>query len=138
MTALTSPRNTPERAGDVLDYPIKADARGFQGGIAVIVGGYAAPAATATGLIAIGRFEQDADNTGGADGAFLVRVRRGIFKYANSAAADLITQADVGADSYLVDDQTVARTSNSNARSRAGKVLGVESDGVWVQIGLGV
>jgi hypothetical protein len=142
MSALTAARNTPQKAGEVFDFPVGAGAHGFQGGIAVLSGGYAGPAATALGLIAVGRFEEDADNTAGAAGAFLAKVRRGIFKYANSASADLITQDDVGADCYLVDDQTVAKTAaivSSNAtRSRAGRIVGVESDGVWVQIGLGL
>ncbi|MDR2450947.1 MAG: hypothetical protein LBE85_04070 [Candidatus Accumulibacter sp.] len=141
MPALTNARNTPQRAGDVFDFPIKAAVHGHQGGIAVLSGGYAAPATVATGLIAIGRFEQDANNTGGANGAFLARVRRGIFKYANSTSTDLIAQADVGADCYLVDDQTVGKTaaivSSNPTRSRAGKVVAVDADGVWVQIGLG-
>ncbi|MDR0701317.1 MAG: hypothetical protein LBF61_02740 [Azoarcus sp.] len=141
MTALSSARNTPQRAGDVFDFPVKANVHGYQGGIAVLNGGYAAPATTATGLIAIGRFETDADNTGGANGAFLVKVRRGIFRYANSASTEQITQADAGADCYLVDDQTVGKTaalSSSNpTRSRAGRVVAVDDAGVWVQIGLG-
>jgi hypothetical protein len=138
MTALTTPRNTPERAGEVFDFPIKAAVHGYKGGIAVLNAGYAAPATTATGLVAVGRFEQDADNTSGANGAFLARVRRGIFKYANSTAADAIAQANVGTDCYLVDDQTVALTNGTNTRSRAGEIFAVEADGVWVQIGLGL
>jgi hypothetical protein len=140
MTALTRSRNTPQKAGDVFDFPIKAGAHGFLGGIAVLSGGYAAPATTALNLIAIGRFEEDADNTGGADGAFLAKVRRGIFKFANSTAGETITQAEVGQDCYLVDDQTVGKTAaivtSNPTRSRAGKVVAVEDDGVWVQIGI--
>jgi hypothetical protein len=142
MSALTVARNTPQKAGDVLGFPVKAGVRCFLGGLAVLSGGYAAPATTATGLIAIGRFEADADNTGGANGAILAIVRRGIFKFANSASDDAITQADVGQDCWLVDDQTVAKTaaivSTNPTRSRAGKVIDVESDGVWVQIGPGL
>ncbi|MDR3158982.1 MAG: hypothetical protein LBU11_08265 [Zoogloeaceae bacterium] len=91
MTALTSARNTQERAGEVYDFPIKTGAHGFQRGIAVLSGGYAAPASTAVGLIAVGRFEEDADNTVGTNGAFRVKARRGEFKFANSAGTDLIT-----------------------------------------------
>ena len=38
-------------------------------------------------------------------------------RFANSAAADAITLADVGADCYMVDDQTVAKTHGGNTRS---------------------
>ena len=52
--------------------------------------------------------------------------------FANSASADLISLADIGADCYIVDDQTVAKTSGTNTRSVAGKVFDVDADGVWV------
>ena len=50
-------------------------------------------------------------------------------------AGDLIAQADVGADCYIVDDQTVAKTNGTNTRSVAGKIIAVDADGVWVKIG---
>ncbi len=135
MAALTTARNTPERAGDVLGYPVKASVKPIQGGIAVLDAGYAAPGTTATGLIAVGRFEETVDNTGGANGALSVLVKRGTFKFGNSPAGDLIVQADVGADCYIVDDQTVAKTSGANTRSVAGKIIAVDADGVWVKVG---
>lgn len=136
MAALTAARNTPERAGDVRGYPVKAAVKPMQGGIAVLNGGYAAPGTTATGLIAIGRFEESVDNSAGANGAVSVQALRGTFKFANSSAGDLIAQANAGADCYIVDDQTVALTSATNTRSVAGKIEAVDADGVWVKIGL--
>jgi hypothetical protein len=138
MAALTAPRNTPERIGDVLDLPVKAATVCHQGGLAVIDAGYAAPGRTAVGLVAVGRFEQSADNSAGLAGAIAARIKQGTFKFANSAAGDAIAQADAGADCYLVDDQTVAKTNGANTRSRAGIVVAVDGDGVWVKIGLGV
>lgn len=44
----------------------------------------------------------------------------------------------MGADCFIVDDQTVAKTNGTNTRSRAGIVAAVDADGVWVQIGLGL
>ncbi|MDD3328863.1 MAG: hypothetical protein PHW25_17415 [Zoogloea sp.] len=136
MTATTTPRNTPERQGDVIGAPAKGSALLLAGTIAVANAGYAAPATTATGLVALGRVEETVDNTAGADGAAVVKVRRGIFKFANQAG-DLVTQANAFTDCYLVDNQTVAATSAGNTRSRAGKVIAVEPDGVFVAIGLG-
>ncbi len=46
----------------------------------------------------------------------------GRHRFANSAAGDLITKADIGAACYIVDDQTVARTNGTNTRSPAGVV----------------
>ncbi|PPD36756.1 MAG: hypothetical protein CTY18_02940 [Methylomonas sp.] len=137
MVALTASRNTPERTGEVFDFGVRANVRCFQGALAVLNGGYAAPGTAATGLVAIGRFEAEANNTGGAAGAMTARVKRGIFRFANSAAADLISAANVGADCFIVNDQTVALTNGTNTRSRAGRIVAVDGSGVWVQIGLG-
>ena len=77
-------------------------------------------------------------NTGGADGAETVEVERGIFRFENSAAGDAIGLADIGKRCYLVDDQTVAKTSDNGSRSRAGQVIDVDAQGVWVQVGRGL
>ncbi len=138
MTALSASRNTKERFGKVFDYPVKASTTCYQGGIAVLNAGYAAPGTATTGLIAVGCFEENYDNSAGAAGALTARVKKGIFQFGNSAAGDLIAQADVGADCYIVDDQTVAKTSATNTRSRAGKIVSVDANGVWVYIGLEV
>jgi hypothetical protein len=89
------------------------------------------PGATAVGLKAAGRAEEYVANAG-LDGAATVRVRRGAFKWKN-AVADAVAQANVLGDCYVVDDETVAKTDGTGARSKAGKVLAVESDGVWVE-----
>lgn len=136
MGALTQARNTPQKAGEVFDFPVKGSTTIHQGALVVLAAGLAAGGSTAAGLIAVGRAELTVAAV--ADGDAQVPVRRGIFKYANSAAGDLITQADVGADCWIVDDQTVAKTHGGNTRSRAGKVVGVAADGVWIQIGLGL
>ena len=136
MTALTAARNTKERLGETLDFPIKAATTCHQGGIAVVDAGYAAPGRAATGLVAVGVFTESATAVSAGDAT--ARVKIGVFKFANSASADLIAQANVGADCYIVDDQTVALTNGSNTRSRAGKIVAVDADGVWVLIGLGL
>jgi hypothetical protein len=138
MSALSAARNTQERQGDVLGFPVGAAKTIYQGGLVVLDAGYAEPGNVDTDLIAVGRAEETVDNSAGSAGDLNVRVRRGIFKFGNSASTDLIAQADVGADCYIVDDQTVAKTNGSSARSRAGKIVAVDSDGVWVQVGLGV
>lgn len=91
------------------------------------------PAATSTTLIALGRCEDSF--TAGASGApSVANVRSGIFKFENSASSDAIANDDAGADCYIVDDQTVALTSGTSSRSVAGKIVKVESDGVWVAV----
>lgn len=141
MAALSTERNTLKVGCHPivteLLLPMKANTKAFRGGLAVIDAGYAAPGRTALNLIAVGRFNQTVDNTGGAAGALLARVEPGLYVFGNSTAGDLIAQADVGADCFIVDDQTVAKTNGSNTRSRAGKIVAVDSTGVTVQLGLG-
>ena len=38
---------------------------------------------------------------------------------------------------YVVDDETVAKTNGTNTRSRAGVVVDVDAQGVWVTTGPG-
>jgi hypothetical protein len=139
MAALTAPRPMTGRLGDTTrpplwKLPVKANTKIWAGSLIVVDAGYAAPGRAATGLIVAGRAEQSVDNTGGAAGALVVEARRGVFKFNNSASSDAIAQADVGKVCYIVDDQTVALTDGSSARSRAGMIYQVETDGVLVQI----
>jgi hypothetical protein len=134
--ALTSERQTPKRDLDVLVIPVAANVKCFAGGLAVVAAGYVKPGATATGLVTVGRFRATVDNTGGQAGDVSAEVEPGCFRYLNSAGADAITQAEVGTDCYVVDDQTVAKTNGSNTRSVAGKVVAVDALGVWVKAGL--
>jgi hypothetical protein len=134
MAALTKDRSTPRRDGDTINVPVAASASIFAGAlVAVNATGYATPGATATTLRGIGRAEAAADNSAGADGAISVDVRTGAFRFGNSAAADEITRAQIGANCYIVDDQTVAKTDGTGTRSVAGTVFDVDSDGVWVK-----
>lgn len=133
--AATKNRQTPSRSGHRRSAPVAADAQCFAGTIAVLNGdGYAEPATTATGLVALGVFGHYQDNTGGADGDQTVEIERGYFHFANSSGADEITRADIGSRCYLVDDETVALTSDTDSRSPAGIVDDVDDHGVWVNI----
>lgn len=143
MAALTAARVGTKQYGtqsgipEMYEIPQKGSTTLYPGAGVVLNAGYAAPATTAAGLISVGRCESLSANTG-ADGAVIARIRPGVFPFNNSAAGDAIAQADVGADCYWVDDNTVAKTSNSSARSRAGKIIKVDSDGVWVQLAIGL
>jgi hypothetical protein len=161
MAALTGARSTPMPSGGdptpkAFSVGLAANKKVFAGGIVVLNpanGGYAEAASTALGLIVLGRAENPPfgslpavvapgvganyyDNTGGANGGITVTYRQGVFTYANSAGGDLIAATNIGADCYLVDDQTVALTDGSVTRSRAGVIVGVDAQGnVQVQIG---
>lgn len=135
MAALTKDRQTLERSGKEFSFPVKASTQIFAGSIVVLAAGLAEPGKAATGLIAVGRAEAHADNRNGGNGDIDVPVRAGVFRFDNSASADLITRADIGADAWIVDDQTVAKTDGSAARSKAGRIVDVDDLGVWVQLG---
>jgi hypothetical protein len=137
MAALTQERDTKRRIGEMGVGPVAAATKIFAGSIVCAQTGAAflTKGATATTLRGIGVAEETADNTAGAAGAINVKYRRdGWFgPFANSSAGDLITLADVGADCFIVDDQTVAKTNGTNTRSVAGKVRDVDASGVWIE-----
>lgn len=130
---LSQERNTPARHPGRWSYPVAANVKIFAGALVAIEAGYLVPGKVAVGLIAQGRAEATVDNTGGASGALSAPVERGCFLFANKAD-DAVTQADVGKDCFIVDDETVARTNGTSTRSRAGLVRAVEpGGGVWVE-----
>ncbi len=136
MAALTESRNTPEKAGLYFHDPVAATTTLHAGGLACLnAAGNLVPGSVSTTLKARGRAEETVVNAGAA-GAVNCQVKAGVFRFGNSAAGDAIARADIGADCYVVDDQTVAKTSGTNTRSIAGTVMDVDSVGVWVRIGL--
>lgn len=136
MAAASADRNTPARAGDHTSDPVKAATKLYAGTIGCLdANGYLVPGATATTLTARGRVREQVDNSAGANGDLQGECERGVFRFANSAAADAITRAEIGDDCYIVDDQTVAKTDGGATRSKAGKIVDVDAQGVWVRIG---
>jgi hypothetical protein len=144
MAALAKDRNTAQWGDDaqpaLCALPVRANTQIFGGSLVVSDGGYAAPARTATGLLAAGvaikQFDNRTATTGGVAGALTATVRKGVFKFDNSAAGDAVTQANFGALCYAVDDHTVALTAGGGTRSIAGVIEGVDADGgVWVKVG---
>jgi hypothetical protein len=134
MAALTAARATPAALGDIREVPLPANGKVYQGGmVQITAAGYAASASATAANVTIGRAEETVDNTGGANGDKRIRVRRGVFRFANSAAGDLIARTEIGKTVYVVDDQTVAKTSNAGARPAAGICFDVDAQGVWVE-----
>lgn len=136
MTAATQDRATPSR--DVRDssYPVGAAKKIYAGTlVAMATTGYAEAATATAANKTLGVANAQVNNSAGAAGALKVEVLRGVYRFANSASTDLITLAEVGSDCYVVDDSTVAKTNNSSARPVAGRVIDVDSAGVWVRVG---
>lgn len=135
MAALTKDRNTPRADGDLRQGGIAAATTIFAGALVMRnAAGFLIEGQTATGLVGVGRAEEQKDNSAGANGALSLTYRPGVYRFANSAAADLIAAADIGSLCYAVDDQTVAKTNGSSSRSPAGIVDHVDAQGVWVRL----
>ena len=133
MTALAQDRDTKQVDGVNFEYP-QAAVKIYDGAIvAMNSSGYATKGAVSATLKALGVAAAYSDNSGGSAGDLKVKVKKGVFRFGNSASSDAITLAEVGGNCYIVDDQTVAKTDGSAARSVAGVVMDVDSVGVWVK-----
>jgi hypothetical protein len=151
MVAMTAPRKISRRTEIVrYSFGVKANVTILQSALVILATGFARP----------GRAGQGADTAaqaadaltyqcvglatetvvgGAADGDVRITVEASEWPFANSTAGDLITIADIGKLAYLVDDQTVAKTSATSTRAAAGRITGVDSDGVvWVRVGPGL
>ena len=132
MAVLAADRNTPRRRGATLSVPVKAATKIYAGSLVCkAAAGGAEPGKKAAGLIALGRAEELADNSSGALGEIIVRVRRGTFQWDNADGAGAIEAEDIGAKAYMLDDQTV--TKAAAGASAAGVIAGVDAGGVWVE-----
>lgn len=131
MAAAIQARNTSQYAGEYLVLPVKAATIIFAGTlVAIDATGHAIPAKKAADLIAAGRAEDTADNKAGSDGDLTVKVARGTFRWDNDAT-NAVTAVHVLKPCYIADDGTVC--SLETGSSAAGKVLGVDADGVIVE-----
>jgi hypothetical protein len=131
--ALSKDRNTPSRRVTGYVLGLATGKTAYAGGIACVSAtGYATPGAVATTLKALGIFVEQVANPG-ADGAVTVRIERGCYRFKNSASGDLIALTDIGANAYIVDDETVAKTNGTNTRSVAGIIRDVDAQGVWIE-----
>ena len=137
--ALTAGRKIQERPDKQYGWPLAAGATVQQGSLAMLVAGAIAPAApqatsaAAAAVLVVGVVARVAPPAP-AHPPPVLPLRKGTFLFANSPGADAITLSAVGQPAYAVDDETVALTSSSSLRPRAGTIVDVESDGVWVRV----
>jgi len=133
MTALSQDKQTEYTDGVLLGFPVD-DGDTIYGGAFVCVNadGYAVPGADTAGLIFEGIATQQVDNSAGLDGAKTVVLRRrGLIKAAIAAA----TQANVGDNVFLVDDQTVGLAATTTNDIFCGVIAGyIDTTHVWVDI----
>lgn len=127
-------RNTPYKDGELVPHKIAGSTKVEAGKMAAVnASGYGVEGSDTAGLIVQGMYTETVDNSDGSDGDLSAKVSRGkAYKFANSST-NAVTQAHVGSDVYVEDDETVASSTTNSIV--AGKCLGIETDGVWVAIG---
>jgi len=123
--------NTSYRDGRFFGYLVAAGAVIAAGSITALnAAGYAVPATNTSGLKVVGVAQIAVDNSGGADGAFYVTVKSGVFGLTPSG----LTRASVGSDVFVSDAGTVQAAGNVFA----GKLVELDDNNVaWVHIAPG-
>jgi hypothetical protein len=111
MTALTADKQIERKEGNELAFPVYTAVTIFGGALACVnAAGYALEGSDTSGLIFEGIALEKVDNSAGASGAKTIRLqRRGLIKVVLGTA---ISQANVGDNVFLVDDQTVDLSGN--------------------------
>jgi len=127
-----SERNTPRKDGELVSYKMGAT-KIEAGNLVALASGYATHAADTAGHIVVGVAEETVDNSTGSAGDKSVLVRKRKAHKLKNHATNALTQALTGGSAYVADSQTVQTNAATNDIV-VGKVLAVETDGVWVQI----
>jgi len=129
--ALTKKREIVTRQLSLIAHPVAAGAVGFEGGILVVnAAGFASPGIAAANLTSVGKTNKSYDNSGGADGAFMVTARVDDACRYDNDPVDPVTRAHIMKPCYIKDDHTVS--SDATDRSVAGTVVDLDDDGVWI------
>lgn len=134
MTALTADKKTEYTEGVELSIPVDDGDKIYAGALVCVnADGYAVPGADTAGLIFEGISRESVDNSLGQDGDVSVTVRRrGLFKM---AFGHEISQANVGDQAFIVDDQTVDLAANCTNDIFCGIIADViDSTHAWVDI----
>lgn len=97
--------------------------------VAINESGYAVPASKTEGIKVVGCAQKYIDNTSETDGAEKALVRRGVFIWDNDGS---VKETDIMKDAYVSNETTVTITADGS--SKAGKILGVDPDGVTVEM----
>lgn len=119
--------------GMIFDLPVDGGAHIYAGTLVsqLTATGALTAYSTSSTDVCVGVAQHEADNTSGSDGDKRCRVEtRRLYAFANGADSDAFSEAVlIGSLVYGTDDHTVAKTSNSQARTPVGFFYGMESDG---------
>ena len=145
--ALTADIITPRygAGGNLNNKGLTANATVYRGSVATTRSGYlvaaSSPASTdiVWGIIAdgVGSGSDTQGITGAStNGGVTVDIETGTFFLAGGTSSDALVATDVGATVYLIDEQTVGKTSNGNTRPVAGVLEFVDPTyGLAVKLG---
>lgn len=145
MTALSRnvvrKRNNIGACDPLFAMPVLASTTIYAGAmVALTPAGYLTNASADASLRVVGVYNgsEEVDNSAGSSGDLTAVPERAAFYFANSSSTDAIVDADLGRPCYVVDNNTVARTSAYGVRPVAGRVVGVDTSGVLVEVGSGL
>lgn len=133
MAALTQDRATPYREGIEIEFPVAAATKIYAGSLVCAnAQGFAVPGTDTAGLRFLGVALEQVDNTAGANGAKVLRLRRtGVFEF-NAAS---ITQTMVGDPMYVKDDNTFEDAAGCTNDIKAGVLVKYVTDTKgWIDI----
>jgi hypothetical protein len=126
-TATTANRNTIAREGASYSFTVLNDAVIYQGTLVTMIGAEATNGADNTNHTAcVGVAAEYVNN---ADDGLKVKVLRGVWQFANGGS---FTVNDIGDLCYVEDNQTVTTASEAAADLPVGRIVDVDSAGVWV------
>jgi hypothetical protein len=127
-------RNTQWKVGQLLALKVAASTKIEAGKmVGLNSDGYLVEAADAAGIKVLGVADETVDNTSGADGAMVCRVRKGVLFLMKNSATNAVDVADTGSLVFVQDDETVADALGTNGVV-AGRCVEVATEGVWVEI----
>src|SRR5262245_256705 len=130
IAATATAIETPERPGVSKSYPVAAATLVPAGALAAIdASGTAKHASDPAPLRVVGVSQETVDNSGGSAADKSVTVKRGVFRFQNSADQP-VAKDDVGKLCFVESNQAVGMSSTNFLV--AGRVLDVDDDGVWV------
>ncbi len=134
MTQLSADKKTEYTEGVDLSIPVDDGDKIYAGALTCFnADGYAVPGSDAANLVFAGISREYVDNSAGLDGAKNVTVRRrGLFKMLFATA---ISQANVGDNVFIVDDQTVDLVANVTYKIFCGIIAAyIDATHAWVDI----
>lgn len=134
MTVLSEDKQIELQDGVEKDFPVAASEKIFGGALSCVnAAGYALEGSDTAGLIFQGICMDQKDNSSGSNGDLdVVLRRRGLVKVIMDTA---ISQANVGDNVFLVDDQTVDLTANVTNNIFCGIIAAyIDTTHAWIDI----